>query len=232
MTPVRIRPILLAALLVLAPAAAPALAEPFAVRLGMDRIVLNAPAGFSDTGDLASPRLQDLAASLTSASNRILLFALSDADVRRFTLGDQLDARRYMLAAVARETERERTSAARFAELIEETRRTLGKPAEAPDLRKFLDKQPAGRPNLIAELRRDAEAYSVLRAALVTAPEEGGYFSRERPGAYLFSTSTLLLINGKVLQLTVYAGGDFAADPEWVKSATARWIEDLQRLNR
>ncbi len=87
--------------------AAPAAAAPFSVRLGLDRIVVDAPPGFSDTTDLASPRLQDLAATLTSESNRILVFALTDADLRRFMLGDQLEARRYMIAVTPRASERE-----------------------------------------------------------------------------------------------------------------------------
>ena len=53
--------------------------------------MLDTPPGFTDTTELASPRLQDAAESLTPASNRILLFALTDADLRRFTLGDPLD---------------------------------------------------------------------------------------------------------------------------------------------
>jgi hypothetical protein len=47
-------------------------AAPFAVRLGGERMVLDAPPGFADTLDLASPRLRELAESLTSASNRFL----------------------------------------------------------------------------------------------------------------------------------------------------------------
>ena len=55
-------------------------AAPFTVRLGLEKIVLDAPPGFTDTTELASPRLHDLAETLTAASNRILVFALSDAD--------------------------------------------------------------------------------------------------------------------------------------------------------
>ena len=66
------------------------------------RIGLDAPSGFSDTTFTASPRLQELSEGLTPASNRILLFALSDADLRRFTLGDPLDLRDHDPAAVVR----------------------------------------------------------------------------------------------------------------------------------
>ena len=83
-------------------------AAPFAVRLGLEKIALDALPGFSDTTELASPRLQDLAATLTAPSNRILLFALTDADLRRFTNGDQLDQkRRYMMAVTPKALERE-----------------------------------------------------------------------------------------------------------------------------
>ena len=60
-------------------------AAPFAVQLGDIRIGLDAPPGFTDTGFTGSPRLQELAETLTPASNRILLFAISDTDLRRFT---------------------------------------------------------------------------------------------------------------------------------------------------
>ena len=36
-------------------------AAPFAVRLGIEKLALDTPPGFSDTSNLASPRLQDLA---------------------------------------------------------------------------------------------------------------------------------------------------------------------------
>jgi hypothetical protein len=83
-------------------------AAPFTVRLGLEKIVLDTPPGFSDTTDLASPRLQSLADTLTPASNRILMFALTDADMRGFTLGDQLAARRYMIAVTPRGMENQR----------------------------------------------------------------------------------------------------------------------------
>ncbi len=103
----RIYAALLAALLAL-----PSLdstAAPYAVRLGTERIALDALPGFTDTTDLASPRLNDLAATLTSPSNRVLLFALTDTDLRRFTNGERLDLkRRYLLAVTPKELERER----------------------------------------------------------------------------------------------------------------------------
>src|SRR5688572_21366743 len=109
----------LAALLVLA---GNAFATPFAVQVGEARLGLDAPPGFTDTQFTGSPRLQEIGESLTSASNRVLLFALSDADLRRFTLGDQLELRRYMIAVTPRAMERERLSEGAFKSLVGNTR--------------------------------------------------------------------------------------------------------------
>ena len=96
-------------------------AAPFAVQVGEARIGLDAPPGFADTHFTGSPRLQELGESLTSASNRILLFALSDADLRRFMVGDQLELRRYMIAVTPRGMERERVGEPAFRQLIGES---------------------------------------------------------------------------------------------------------------
>src|SRR5215831_14445481 len=85
-----------------------ALAAPFAVQLGDARVGLDAPPGFADSTFTGSPRLQELAEALTSPSNRILLFAISDGDLRKFTLGDPPEFRRYMIAVTPMELERER----------------------------------------------------------------------------------------------------------------------------
>src|SRR5437762_6014112 len=103
-----------------------AVAAPFAIQLGDTRLGLDAPPGFSDTGFTGSPRLQELAESLTSASNRILLFALTDADLRRFMQGDPLEAKRYMVAVTPRTLERERLTAARFGTYVNDSLRDLG----------------------------------------------------------------------------------------------------------
>src|SRR3954469_10643223 len=102
MTPVCLLACLLAAVSVHCAAA------PFAVQLGDTRLGLDAPPGFSDTGFTGSPRRQELAESLTSASNKILLFALSDADVRRFGQGDPPEAKRYMIVVTPKGMEHQR----------------------------------------------------------------------------------------------------------------------------
>jgi hypothetical protein len=95
-------------------------AAPFAVRIGETRIALDAPTGFADTTFTGSPRLQEFAEALTSASNRILLFAVTDADLRRFTVGVPIDARRYMVAVTPRGLEREHISPAEFRTFVDE----------------------------------------------------------------------------------------------------------------
>ena len=133
---VRIYAALLAALL-----AAPPLtgaAAPFTVRLGMERIALDSLTGFTDTTDLASPRLQDLAQALTSPSNRVLLFALTDGDLQRFTQGDQLDKkRRYIMVTTPKALERERVSPEAFKTFAFEAQRAMG---QKFDMKAFHDR--------------------------------------------------------------------------------------------
>lgn len=212
----------LAALLLLA-LGAPAWGSPFAVRLGAERVVLDVPPGFADTLELASPRLQELAEALTSASNRILLFALTDADLRRFTQGDTPELHRYLLVATPRAMERERVGLTQFREFADASVRSLGAPAQPADLRKFLDGQPLGRAAPIAELRRTPRAVAMLLGTRL-AERDG------RP-LYLLSTSTLLLVRAKALNVSAYTAYAGDADPAWLSDTTLRWIEELQRLN-
>lgn len=202
-------------------------ATPYAVRLGTERIVLDAPPGFSDTTELSSPRLQELAESLTPASNRILLFAITDADVRRFMGGDRPELRRYMIAVTPRGLERERVGAQLFATVVEDALRELGQPAGAvADYLKYLDQQPQGKASLLAELRREQGIVSVLQGTRL--PSQGGW--AEKP-QYLLSSTTLLLLRGKALQIAVYTGFDGPADGDWLRFITQRWVEELIRLN-
>jgi hypothetical protein len=200
------------------------LAAPFAVQIGEARIGLDAPSGFSDTTATASPRLQELSESLTPASNRILLFALSDADLRRFTLGDQLDLRRYMIVVTPRGMERERVSEGLFKQFIGESMAGLGTPPAEKDLLKFLDSRPSGATSLLAELRKDPDVVSVLQGARTKA----NFFERSK---YMLSSTTLLLLRGKALSLSIYTQYDDPADLEWIRVTTARWVDELKRLN-
>ena len=184
-------------------------AAPFAVQVGESRIALDAPPGFADTCFTGSPRLQELAESLTSASNRVLLFALSDADLRRFTVGDQPELRRYMVAVTSRAAEREGMSESTFRALAGEMQRELKQLPPAGDYQKYLESQPPGAVSMLAELRKDAGTVST----------------------YLLSSTSLVLLRGKALTLSIFTQYDDAADLEWIRLITLRWIDDLKKLN-
>ena len=206
-------------------------AAPFTVRLGVERIVLDTPPGFTDTTELASPRLQDLSETLTAASNRILMFALSDADVRRFTQGDRLDARRYMIAVTPRGLEHIRVSPDQFTALVAESLQNLGARVEGPDLIKFLATQPVGKLHLLAELKQDPAAVSVMQATRIPDLPAATFWQSAKP-QYLCFTTTLFLVRGKALQLKIYSLYDGPADTDWLKTITQRWQDELLRLNR
>lgn len=206
-------------------------AAPYAVRIGAERIVLDSPPGFSDTTELASPRLQELAETLTSASNRILLFALTDADVRRFMSGDPLEAKRYLIAVTPKGLERERVTAAQFAAFVSDSLRGLGKPPGTVDYLKYLDQQPHGKASLLTELRKDSTVVSVLQGTRLPPAPGGGFWSGDKPPQYLLSTTTIFLVRGRALQLSAYASFDSAADVEWLQTITLRWMDELLRLN-
>ena len=203
-----------------------AFAAPFAVQVGEARLGLDAPPGFADTSFTGSPRLQELAESLTSPSNRILLFAISDGDLRRFSLGDPPEFRRYMVAVTPREFERERMSAQRFAELAERAVRELGERAAAgKSFAEYFDKQPAGTSAVLGDLRREAEVVSVLVGTKLQAQPRSA-----RP-QYMLSSVTLMLVRGKLLSLAVHGAYEAQADLDWIRGITARWVDELQRLN-
>lgn len=211
----------------LATLAATAAAAPFAVHVGEARIGMDAPPGFSDTGFTGSPRLQEIAEALTSPSNRILLFAITDGDLRKFMVGDPPEFRRYMLVATPKGLERERVTAAAFSQLVGDALQGLG--AAAPPGKSFseyLDDQPPGKANLLAELRREPDIVSVLQGTRL--PSQGRFDERQQ---YVLSTTTLMLLRGKALNVSVYGPLEGPADVEWIRSITARWIGELQRLN-
>lgn len=215
--------------LLLALAAAPALALPFALQLGAERVVLETPPGFSDALPHASPRLNELAEGLTSPSNRILAFAISDADMRSFSTGERLSLRRYMLVATPKGLERESVGAEDFARLVTESLRELGKAPESDDYTKFLDEQPVGRVYLLKELSREANFVSVLQGAKL--PPDPRILDK-RLDQYMLQTVTVMLVRGRALNLSVYSGYGAQADVDWLLDTTRRWVEELRRLNR
>ena len=200
-------------------------AAPFAVQVGEARIGLDAPPGFSDTGFTGSPRLQELGEALTLASNRILLFAIPDADLRRFMVGDALELRRYMIAVTPRGMERQRMTENAFKLFIDESLRELAQPPAGTDYPKYLESRPTGAVSLLEQLKKEPDVVSVLQG---TRSKGGGFFERSK---YLLSTTTLMLLRGKALNLSVYTQYDDPADLEWIRLTTARWIDELKRLN-
>ena len=208
-----------------------AAAAPFAVQLGDTRIGLDAPPGFADTSFTGSPRLQELGEALTSASNRILLFAISDADLRRFSQGDTPDLRRYMIAVTPKGLERERVTTAMFGTFVSDSLHELDAVAQAEaDYRTYLDSKPHGQLSMLAELRRDPEIVSVLEGTRLPSPPRG-IFSAEKPAQYGLTSTTLLLLRGKAINLQVYTVYDTPADLDWIRANTVRWIDELRRLN-
>ena len=201
-------------------------AAPFAVQLGDTRVAVDTPPGFSDVQATGSPRLLELAEALTSASNRIVLFALEDIDVRRFTIGDTPELRRYCLVVTPRALEGARVTQTAFRQLVSDAMRDVGKPAPATaDLRSHLD-GARGRSALIAELKNDHDVASILQGVRMPDPPRG----REAP-RYLLSSTTLLLVRGRALNFSLYSVYDTPADVDWIRTTTLRWIEEVQRLN-
>jgi hypothetical protein len=217
------RPALLA--LALSFSSAGGWAAPFAVQVGDARLAMDAPPAFSDVQSTGSPRLLELAEALTPASNRILLFALEDGDVRRFSVGDTPELRRYVLVATPKGLEREHVNATSFRGFVADSLRDLGEPAPQGNLRAHLDAQPRGQASLVAELRRDPELVSVLQATRL--PE----LRKEAPPRYMLQTTTLLLARGKALNLQVFARYESDDDVQWIRAASARWADELLRLN-
>ena len=84
---------------------------------------------------------------------------------------------------------------------------------------------------MIAELKKEPTTVSVLQATRLPSLPGATFWEPSKP-QYLFSTTTLFLLRGKALHLSVYAIYDSPADFDWLKSITQRWVEELQRLNR
>jgi hypothetical protein len=211
--------------------ALPAWAAPFAAQLGEARVVLDAPAGYADTTFTGSPRLQELAEALTSPSNRVLLFALSDGDLRRFSVGDPPELRRYMLVATPKATEREHIDAPAFARMAADAMRGFTPAPEGSDIAKLLETQPVGQAAALAELRRDPAVLSLLQGTRLPPTKVPRLFGTDERQNFMLSSSTLMLVRGKALSLHVFTAYDSAQDAAWLRTLTAQWVDQLQRLN-
>jgi len=207
-------------------------ATPFGVQLGDSRVALDSPPGFADAQATGSPRMIELAESLTSASNRILLFAISDADLRRFTVGESPQFRRYMIAVTPKGLEYERITPALFSSFVGDTLKGLGAVAPgipADDPSKYLEKREVGQPTPLAELKRDASEVSLLVGTRLP-PVEGGIFKADKQ-RYMLSSTTMILLRGKALNLQAFTLYESPEDLEWIRTTTLRWAEELRRLN-
>jgi hypothetical protein len=224
MTPVRILASLLAAF------ALNCAAAPSPATIGNQRFVLDSPPGFSDSLQLSSPRIQELAESITSASDRVLLFALTDSDLRMFMVGDRPEFRRYMVISTPTRLERERVDRELFALNVGDAMRGMGNAAPNDDYVKYLNSLPEGRPNLLAELKREPEHVSILMGARMLARQATLFKDAEY--RYIVSTNTMLLVRTKVLHLVIFSNYEGPQDLEWIRFTTQRWVDELMRLNR
>lgn len=210
---------------------ASAIAAPFSIQLGRDKMVIDTPVGFADTAAFGSPRLTEIAETLADASNRVLVFALADSDVRRFGAGDSLELRRYLLAVTPKARERERISPEQFAELVADTERNLAEPPASTDFFAFLKTRPAGQSHLLAQLRRDPQVLSLLSGTMVPQPPPSMWRDAPPP-TFKISTLTIALIGGRALYISAFSTYDSPADVTWIRSVTERWVEELRRMNR
>jgi hypothetical protein len=206
-------------------------AAPFSVLLGSDRVILDTPAGFSETAAYGSPRLTEIAENLAEASSRVLAFAISDADARRFSVGDALELRNYLLAVTPRAKERERMTAAQYAALIQEAGRNLGTPPPAlTDFRKYLEGRAPGQPHLLADLRRDSQVISLLYGTLV--PQPVPWWAADKPPLVKISSLTLVNLGGRAIYLYAFSGYEGPGDVARIRAISETWTEQLQRLNK
>ena len=56
----------------------------------------------------------------------------------------------------------------------------------------------------------------------------GGFFERLQ---YVLSFTAWMLLRGKAISLSIYTQYEAPGDLEWLRVTTARWIDELQRLN-
>jgi hypothetical protein len=116
-------------------------------------------------------------------------------------------------------------SESNFRALAGEMQRELKQLPPAGDYQKYLESQPPGAVSMLAELRKDAGAMSVLQG---TRSKGRGFFESSK---YLLSSTSLVLLRGKALTLSIFTQYENAADLEWIRLVTSRWIDDLKKLN-
>ena len=122
-------------------------------------------------------------------------------------------------------TERERMTPSTFKSYAAESLRGLGPLAPPGDYRKYLESLPAGTVSMLAQLRDDPDAITLLQGA---RSKPARFFE---PSTYQLSSISIVLLRGKPLTLSVYTQYEDPADLEWIRVTTARWIDELKRLN-
>jgi hypothetical protein len=207
-------------------------AVPFVVQLGADRLVLDTPAGFADTLGLGSPRLNELAESLAGPSVRVLSFAITDADLRRFMNGEPPEFKRYAVAGTAREFERLRATQEDFQKFVSDALRGLGEaPPAGSDLHKLLGAAPEGKPMLLEFLRRDASVASYIQGTRLANPKRAWNDWDVKPPVLVLVSTSLAMVRGRPVNLSITISLEDPADIEWLELNTRRWLEQVQRLN-
>ena len=213
--------------------ASPAWAAPFALQVGDLRLGLDAAGRLRRLPLLTgSPRLIELAESLTAASNRILVFALTDADMRRFNGGDAPELRQRLLVVTPRALEHQRTSG----------RRVRRQRARDAALARQTSRPKATSP----EVPRDAPARQRRRASASCAGSRRSWLScaafacrpSRRPVQLL---QAVAVRRSRAPPCSCCAANRCSspsspatrakADLEWIRATTLRWIDELRRLN-
>jgi hypothetical protein len=129
-----------------------------------------------------------------------------------------------MVAVTPRAMERERLSESAFKSIAGEVRRELGELPKG-DLQKFLEAQPPGTLSALAELRNEPGAVSILQGS---RSKPAGFFERSK---LQLSSTSVVLLRGKAITLSMYTLYEDPADLEWIRVTTGRWIDELRRLN-
>jgi len=91
-----------------------------------------------------------------------------------------------------------------FERYVSDGMRGMGKPIEG-DFTKVMEAQPPGQPALIAEVLRDPDAISLLRA--VRLPPAEGVLSWFKPSQYVMSSTTVILLPRTARAWYIHADG-------------------------
>jgi len=71
----------------------------------------------------------------------------------------------------------------------------------------------------------------VLQGLRLPPTKSPGMFGRAEPSRFVLSSTSLVLLRGRGLNLSAFTMYESPADLDWIRATTLRWIEDLQRLN-